>query len=188
MRICAICIRIYLLTPWSTVLLEKLTGFQPIKKFPAFYGTRMFITALTSARHLFFLYWASSIQSITRHPTPWRFIFMSSPSMPGSSKWFLSFRFPHRNPVYAYPLPCTRYRPRPSHSSRFYYPNNIGRRGMSAVHNCYSIYPRVNSILEAVPSSATWGRAMLWWHGPTYHGHTNTGTQNAYGNRSTQNA
>ena len=29
----------YLLTPWSTVLLEKLTGFQLIKKFPAFYGT-----------------------------------------------------------------------------------------------------------------------------------------------------
>jgi len=27
------------LTPRSTVLLEKLTGFQLIKKFPAFYGT-----------------------------------------------------------------------------------------------------------------------------------------------------
>ena len=42
----------YLLTPWSKVLLEKLTGFQLVKKFPAFYGTRMFITAVTSARHL----------------------------------------------------------------------------------------------------------------------------------------
>ena len=42
----------YILTPCSTVLLEKLTGFQLVKKFPAFYGTRMFITALTSARHL----------------------------------------------------------------------------------------------------------------------------------------
>jgi len=30
----------YLLSPWSTVLLEKLTGFQVFKKFPAFYGTR----------------------------------------------------------------------------------------------------------------------------------------------------
>jgi hypothetical protein len=28
----------YLLTPYSTVLLEKLTGFQLVKKFPAFYG------------------------------------------------------------------------------------------------------------------------------------------------------
>ena len=42
----------YLLTPWSRVLLEKLTRFQLVKKFPAFYGTQMFITAFTSARHL----------------------------------------------------------------------------------------------------------------------------------------
>jgi hypothetical protein len=27
----------YLLTPWSRVLLEKLTGLQLVKKFPAFY-------------------------------------------------------------------------------------------------------------------------------------------------------
>ena len=42
----------YLLTPWSRVLLEKLTGFQPVKKFPTFYGTRRFVTAFTSARQL----------------------------------------------------------------------------------------------------------------------------------------
>jgi len=41
-----------LLTSWSRVLLEKLTGFQLVKKFPAFYGTQRFITAVTSARHL----------------------------------------------------------------------------------------------------------------------------------------
>ena len=29
----------YLPTPWSRVLLEKLTGFQLVKKFPEFYGT-----------------------------------------------------------------------------------------------------------------------------------------------------
>ena len=44
------------------------------------------------------------------------------PSKPGSSKWSLSFRFPHQNPVYASPLPHTRYMLRPSHSSRFDYP------------------------------------------------------------------
>jgi len=43
---------LYLLTPWSRVLFEKPTGFQQVKKFPAFYGTRTFITAFTSARHL----------------------------------------------------------------------------------------------------------------------------------------
>jgi len=42
----------YSLTPWSRVLVEKLTGLLLVKKFPAFYGTRRFITAFTSARHL----------------------------------------------------------------------------------------------------------------------------------------
>ena len=42
----------YLLTPWSRVLLEKLASLQLVKKFPAFYGTRRFLTALTSAGHL----------------------------------------------------------------------------------------------------------------------------------------
>jgi len=43
---------VYLLTPLSRVLLEKLTGSKLVKKFPAFYGTRRFITAFTNARHL----------------------------------------------------------------------------------------------------------------------------------------
>jgi len=30
-------LRTYLLSPWSRVLLEKLTGFQLVKKFPAFH-------------------------------------------------------------------------------------------------------------------------------------------------------
>ena len=58
----------YLLTPCSTVLLEKLTSFQLVKKFPEFYGTWRFITTFTSARHLS-LSWASSIHSIPPHPT-----------------------------------------------------------------------------------------------------------------------
>ena len=36
----------YLLTPWCRVLLEKLTGLQLVKKFPAFHGTRRFIYRL----------------------------------------------------------------------------------------------------------------------------------------------
>ena len=46
---------------------------KPVKKFPVFYGTRRFITAFTSARHLS-LSWASSIQSMQPHPTSWRSI------------------------------------------------------------------------------------------------------------------
>jgi len=58
----------YLLTPECRVLLEQLTGLQTVKKFPVFHGTRRFITALTSVRHLS-LSWASPIQSIYQHPT-----------------------------------------------------------------------------------------------------------------------
>ena len=61
----------YLLTLWCRILLEKLAGLQPIKKFTALHGTRRFITALTSVRHLS-LSWASPIQSIYPHPTSWR--------------------------------------------------------------------------------------------------------------------
>ena len=67
----------YLLTRWCRVLLEKLTGLQLVKKFPAFHGTRSFITALTSVRHLS-LSWASPIQSIYPHPNSWRSILILS--------------------------------------------------------------------------------------------------------------
>ena len=48
----------YLLTPYLLtcsmvqVILEQLTVLQLVKKFPAFHGTRRFITALTGVRHL----------------------------------------------------------------------------------------------------------------------------------------
>ena len=58
----------YSLTPWCRVFLEQLTGLQLVKKFPVFHGTRRFITAVTSFRHLS-LSWASPIQSIHPHPT-----------------------------------------------------------------------------------------------------------------------
>ena len=66
-----------LLTPWCRVLLEKLTRLQLVKKLPAFHGTRRFITALTSVRHLS-LSWASPIQSIYPHTTSWRSILILS--------------------------------------------------------------------------------------------------------------
>ena len=61
----------YVLTPWSRILLEKLTGSQLVKKFPTFYGTRRFITAFTRARQLS-LSWATLIQFMPSHPTSWR--------------------------------------------------------------------------------------------------------------------
>jgi hypothetical protein len=58
------------LTPYSTVLLDKLTGLQLVKKFNVFYGTWRFITAFAGARQLS-LSWASPDQSISPQPTSW---------------------------------------------------------------------------------------------------------------------
>jgi hypothetical protein len=76
----------FLLTPWSRVILEKLTGLQVVKKFPILYGIRRFITAFTSARHLS-LSRASSIQSIPHIPLPEDPTCINLPSKPGSPKW-----------------------------------------------------------------------------------------------------
>jgi len=67
----------YSLTPGSRVLLEKVTGSQLVKKFPAFYGTRRFITAFTLARQLP-LSWASSTQSMPPHITSLRSVLILS--------------------------------------------------------------------------------------------------------------
>ena len=58
----------YLLTPWSRVLLEKLTGSAASQEIPRIFGTRRFLTVLTSARHLS-LSSANSIQSPQPPPT-----------------------------------------------------------------------------------------------------------------------
>ena len=61
----------YLISRWSRVLLEKLTGSHLVKKLPAFYGNRRFNTAFTRDRHLS-LSWTRQIQSILHpHPTFW---------------------------------------------------------------------------------------------------------------------
>jgi len=54
-------------TPWSRVLVEKLTGFQVVKKFPAFYGARRFITAVTSALHLSILSQLDPVHTLKSH-------------------------------------------------------------------------------------------------------------------------
>jgi len=91
----------YLLTPWCRVFLEKLTGLQLLQKFPAFHGTRRFITVLISVRHLS-LSWASPIQYIYPHPASWRSILILSThlrlGLPSGS-------FPPVSPPRPYPPP-----------------------------------------------------------------------------------
>ena len=88
----------YLLTPWCRVLLEKLTGLQLVKKFPAFHETRRFITALTSIRHLSILGQPNPVHIPTSHlleihPN------IIHPSTPRSPQWSPSLRF-------VFPLLC----------------------------------------------------------------------------------
>ena len=113
------------LTPWCRVLLDQLTGLQLVKKFPAFHGTRRFITALTRVRHLS-LSWARPIQSTYPHLTTWRSILILSIHLrlrlPVVSFPPVSPPRPYKHPL----LTHTRHMPSPSHSSRFYHPHNIG--------------------------------------------------------------
>ena len=85
-----------LLIPWSRVLLEKPTGFQLVKKLPAFYGTRRFINVFTSDSHLS-LSWASSIQSPPQRPTSWwSILIVSSHLRHGLPSGLLPSDFPTR--------------------------------------------------------------------------------------------
>jgi hypothetical protein len=42
---------IIIITPWGRVLVEKLIVAKLVKKFPAFYGIRRFITVFTRDHH-----------------------------------------------------------------------------------------------------------------------------------------
>jgi len=93
--------RYYLLNPWNRVL-EKLTGFQAVKKFPVFYGTRRLITTFTSSRHLS-LSWASSIQSKPHIPLPEEPSQYYLPIYAWVSQVISFPQVPLQNPVYATP-------------------------------------------------------------------------------------
>ena len=124
------------LTPYSTVL-QKLTGLQPIKKFPIFYVTWRFIVAFTSARHQS-LSCAISFQCMHPHPTYWRSILILSSHLRLClpSDLFHS-GISHQEPVCTAPVPHTCYIPRSS-NSRVDHLKNIGWR--SQVTKLLTIY------------------------------------------------
>jgi len=95
----------YLLTPLCRILLENLTGLQLVKKFLAFHGTRRFITALTSVRHLS-LSSARPIQSKYPHLTSWRSILILSTHLRlGLPSGLLLFGFPTKTLYIPLPHP-----------------------------------------------------------------------------------
>jgi hypothetical protein len=93
----------YLLTPYRTALLEKLTRVQVVTKFPAFYVTRRFIIAFTVSVTCPCSEPARSSHASTSHFLKINFNIIL-PFTRGSPKWSLTLRFPHQNPVYASPL------------------------------------------------------------------------------------
>jgi hypothetical protein len=81
----------YLLTRRCTVLFEQVNGLQLVKKFPAFHGTRKFITALTNR---------PPTLSILGQPNPVRMatshlleshLNIIHPSTPRSHQWSLTY-------------------------------------------------------------------------------------------------
>jgi len=96
---------IYLLTPWSRVLLEKLTGSQLVKKFPAFYP---------KVHHCFYkspspIPILSQINPVhAPHPTSWRTILILSSHLCLGLKVVSSPHVSPPNPVCTPPLPSHR--------------------------------------------------------------------------------
>ena len=104
------------------------------------------------------------------------------PSTPASSEWSLSFGFPHQNPVFTClllrshqsisPGPKTSWTVRNMirfHSEELLSPRPTPKlqiHPLSAVHDWNWIFSHIPSLLEAVPPTATWGRAMPCWQGP----------------------
>jgi hypothetical protein len=86
------------------------------QEIPGFFGSRRFISPLTRARRLS-LWWLQTIQSMPPSHFLKTHFNIILPSMPGSSKWTLSLRFPHQNPVGPSALIYTY--TRSSHSSWF---------------------------------------------------------------------
>ena len=109
-------IHTYLHAPWSRVLHEKLTYSEPVNLFSAFYETRQFISAYTLPSPVPLLVQITPVHAFPSHFLKIHFNIIL-PSLQGSSKWSISLKHPHQNPVCTYSLPCTCHMSCPSHSS-----------------------------------------------------------------------
>ena len=81
-------------------LLKKLTSPELVKKFPLIIVNRRLISVVTRARYLS-LSWTRLIQSIPSHFLKIHLNIILS-SAPGYSKWSLSLRIQHQNPLHTF--------------------------------------------------------------------------------------
>ena len=139
----------YLLTLWCRVLLEKLTGLQLVKKFPAFLGNPKFhyrtqkrppnvsILGQSNPVHM------PTSHLLKIHPN------IIYPSTPRSPLWSPFLRFPQQDPTHTPLLTHARHMPSPSHSSRLYHPTILSEVYKSFSSSLYILlnFPVTSSLL-----------------------------------------
>jgi hypothetical protein len=109
------CIRQVLIYLRSWALLEKLPIVQPLRNFPAFYGTRRFITNVHKSPPLVpILSQIDPVHTIPSYLSKIYFNIVHSPTS-WSSYWSLSFWLPHQYPICIPLLSHSCYMPCPSH-------------------------------------------------------------------------
>jgi hypothetical protein len=110
------CSLLYLLTSWSRVLPEKLTGRWPVRRFfRILWNPKVRYCIDRSPPPVPILSHIDPVRTSPMHFSKIHFnvIFLSTP---GSSKWSTSLRSPHQNPVCTPALSHTFHMPRRSHS------------------------------------------------------------------------